>query len=156
MCAKPYLLIERAFNAPIKKVWDAWADPKKLASWWRISTIKETVITEYDFRPGGTWRQHAITHDGFAIGEHNPGLTFKEIVTLDKIVTVPNPIDGESVEVVPDLEETVISFERVGDAHTKATVKAVRSTEDDWRPNEMLQSVYDEVFENLASYLVET
>ena len=71
------LLIEKTFDAPVQAVWDAWADPEKLASWWRVSTVKEMVITEYDFRPGGTWRQHAIAHEGFAIGEHNPGVMLR-------------------------------------------------------------------------------
>lgn len=149
-------IAQKIFDAPLEDVWDAWADPEKLAGWWRVSTVKEMVITEYEFRPGGTWRQHALSHEGFAIGEHNPGVMFKEIVPLEKIVTVPNPIDGESVEIVPDLEETVISFERVGDAQTKVTVKVVRNGSDEWQPNELQQSVYDEVFDNLAKYLLKT
>ena len=71
------LLTEKTFDAPVQAVWDAWADPEKLASWWRVSTVREMVITEYDFRPGGTWRQHAIAHEGFAIGEHNPGVMLR-------------------------------------------------------------------------------
>jgi len=147
------LLIEKTFDAPVEKVWDAWEDPKKLSTWWCIDSMRETVITEYDFRPGGTWRQHGIDNTGFALGTQNPGAMFKEIVPLEKIVTVPNTIEGDSVEVVPDLEQTVVSFERIGDGQTKLTIKVLRKNIDDWQPNELLQSVYDQIFDNLADFL---
>ena len=146
------LLIEKLLDAPIEKVWQAWEDPEKLAEWWRLASVKKTVITEYDFHPGGTWRQHAISNQGFPLGEHNPGVEFKEIVPLQKIITVPKPIEGDSVEIMPYLVETVVTFERMNDTQTTVKVIAIRNANDDWQPNELQVSVYQEVFDNLAKF----
>ena len=147
------VLIKKTIDAPSEVVWDAWADPVKLATWWRLSSVKRTVITEYDFRPGGSWRQHAIDNNDLAIGEHNPGVMFEQIVPQEKIVTVPKPIEGESVEVVPGLEKTIIAFERVGDNKTQVSLKVSHDGPEDWRPNELVQSVYDEVFDGLEKFV---
>lgn len=147
------VLISKDFDAPVEKVWDAWADPNKLAAWWCTDDIKEMIITEYDFRPGGVWRQHAISNDGYAIGEGGPGVVFDDIAPLEKIVTRPLPAQGESVSLVPGLEQSIISFKPIGAGKTELAIKHVRIGTDDWEPNEILRSTYEQIFDNLAAYL---
>lgn len=147
------LLVDKLFNAPVGVVWGAWADPAKLAQWWRTDGIAETVITEYDFRPGGTWKQQAILSSGITVGESDPGSVFREIIPHERIVTVPKPMAEESVEVVPDMLETVVSFESVSDNQTRVTVTLVRSKQDDWQPGDAQQAAYTEMFENLARFV---
>ncbi len=43
----------RIFNAPRALVWKAWTDPVLLARWYGPGV--ETIIHEYDLRPGGVW-----------------------------------------------------------------------------------------------------
>jgi len=40
------------FDAPIDRVWDLWADPRKLERWWGPPTYPATV-QEHDLSPGG-------------------------------------------------------------------------------------------------------
>ena len=40
------------FDAPIDRVWQLWADPRKLERWWGPPGYPATV-TEHDLRPGG-------------------------------------------------------------------------------------------------------
>jgi len=48
------LVIRRVFDAPLKTVWEAWTDEKKLLSWFHPKVWKLT-ISEMDLRPGGTY-----------------------------------------------------------------------------------------------------
>ena len=41
------------FDAPIGRVWELWADPRKLERWWGPPGYPATV-TEHDLTPGGT------------------------------------------------------------------------------------------------------
>jgi uncharacterized protein YndB with AHSA1/START domain len=40
------------FDAPAERVWDLWADPRKLERWWGPPTYPATV-EEHDLTPGG-------------------------------------------------------------------------------------------------------
>jgi uncharacterized protein YndB with AHSA1/START domain len=46
------LTIERTFNAPVEKLWRAYADQDTFANWWGPEGW-ETTVKEFDFRPGG-------------------------------------------------------------------------------------------------------
>jgi uncharacterized protein YndB with AHSA1/START domain len=41
-----------AYDAPIERVWELWADPRKLERWWGPPTYPATFV-EHDFTPGG-------------------------------------------------------------------------------------------------------
>lgn len=82
------------WDAPIARVWQLWADPRKLERWWGPPTYPATVV-EHDLRPGGKvsyfmtgpegrqhhgfWKVVAVDEphrldleDGFADAEGNP------------------------------------------------------------------------------------
>jgi uncharacterized protein YndB with AHSA1/START domain len=40
------------FDAPIARVWELWADPRKLERWWGPPGYPATVVS-HDLRPGG-------------------------------------------------------------------------------------------------------
>lgn len=48
------LIMDRTFNAPRNVVWNAWADPAKLAKWWGPRGW-DTTIKTFEFQPGGVW-----------------------------------------------------------------------------------------------------
>ena len=49
------IISSRVFNFPIDLVFKAWSDPVHLEKWWGPSGFTNT-FSEFDFRPGGTWR----------------------------------------------------------------------------------------------------
>ena len=46
------LVVTADFDAPIEKVWQLWADPRKLERWWGPPTYPATV-ERHELRPGG-------------------------------------------------------------------------------------------------------
>ncbi len=48
------MFVERSFDAPVEKVWNAWTEPERLDQWWAPKPWK-AVTQSMDFREGGTW-----------------------------------------------------------------------------------------------------
>ena len=53
--AEREIVITRVFDAPRDLVFEAWTDPRHIASWWGPKGFTNT-IHEMDVRPGGVWR----------------------------------------------------------------------------------------------------
>lgn len=51
--ANKTLIMEREFNAPRQRVWQAWTDPRVFEKWWGPRGF-ETTVKDYDFRAGGS------------------------------------------------------------------------------------------------------
>jgi uncharacterized protein YndB with AHSA1/START domain len=49
----PEYSLGRVFEAPRNLVWRAWTDPKIIQHWYGPGV--ETVIHEFDLKPGGLW-----------------------------------------------------------------------------------------------------
>ena len=49
------LVMERTFDAPRERVWQAFMDPTLIPRWWGPHGTT-TVVAEMDVRPGGKWR----------------------------------------------------------------------------------------------------
>jgi uncharacterized protein YndB with AHSA1/START domain len=46
------MTVTSEWAAPLARVWQLWADPRKLERWWGPPTYPATVV-EHDLRPGG-------------------------------------------------------------------------------------------------------
>jgi uncharacterized protein YndB with AHSA1/START domain len=46
------MTVASEWDAPIARVWQLWADPRKLERWWGPPTFPATVV-EHDLHPGG-------------------------------------------------------------------------------------------------------
>jgi len=46
------MTVASEWDAPIARVWQLWADPRKLERWWGPPTYPATVV-EHDLQPGG-------------------------------------------------------------------------------------------------------
>ena len=100
------MTVASEWDAPIARVWQLWADPRKLERWWGPPTYPATVV-EHDLRPGGKvsyfmtspegeqyhgwWKvvavdepHHLELEDGFADPEGNPN---ESMPTTQSIVT---------------------------------------------------------------------
>ena len=53
----------RVYEAPVKAVWEAWTDPKKVAKWWGPRGFTITTHGK-DLRPGGFWSYTMHGPDG--------------------------------------------------------------------------------------------
>jgi uncharacterized protein YndB with AHSA1/START domain len=47
--------IDALLDAPIRVVWQAWADPAQIVQWWGPNGFTNTMQT-FDLREGGEWR----------------------------------------------------------------------------------------------------
>lgn len=88
------MTVSAEFASPIERVWQLWADPRKLERWWGPPTYPATVV-EHDLTPGGLvtyymtgpggdqpkgwWRIRSVNpprslemEDGFADDDYNP------------------------------------------------------------------------------------
>lgn len=55
--------VEREFEAPLPKVWDAWTKSELLDQWWAPKPWKAKT-KKMDFREGGTWLYAMVGPDG--------------------------------------------------------------------------------------------
>lgn len=55
--------LTRVYDAPVRVVWDAWADPAQAAKWWGPRGFTITTHSK-DLRPGGSWRYTMHGPDG--------------------------------------------------------------------------------------------
>lgn len=55
--------LTRLYDAPVKAVWDAWADPEQVAQWWGPRGFTLTNHGK-DLRPGGFWTYTMHGPDG--------------------------------------------------------------------------------------------
>ena len=57
------LTITAEFDAPLERVWELWADPRKLERWWGPPTVPST-FERFELEPGGTVTYFMTSSDG--------------------------------------------------------------------------------------------
>lgn len=72
----------RVFDAPREVVFKAFTDPAQLAKWWGPAGFSNT-FSEFDFRPGGSWRFVMHGPDG---KDYKIEKVFEEVVKPERIV----------------------------------------------------------------------
>lgn len=118
------LTIERTFDAPIQRVWQAWTDPKQIQQWWGPSGV--TIPTcEWDPQPGG--KLHIVMLAGEQLGElagqrwPMQGI-FKQVDDLKRLEFTNQAVDNDGNILIDGL--TTVVFEG-NDGKTKVTITAV-------------------------------
>lgn len=76
------IISTRLVDASREEVFEAFADPEKLAKWWGPQGFTNT-FAEFDFTPGGLWRFTMHAPDG---SDYPNESEFLEIVPPEKIV----------------------------------------------------------------------
>lgn len=77
------LKVKRTFQAPLEKVWEAWAEPERLECWMcRDKPDHVTKYRELEFRKGGRYLIENTMKSGVFLGSG----TYEEIKPLEKIV----------------------------------------------------------------------
>jgi uncharacterized protein YndB with AHSA1/START domain len=77
-------VITRTIAAPRNLVWQAWAEPERLALWWgpRSCTVD---IEKFDFRPGGIFHFSMKTPDGEKMWAR---FIYRQILAPERLVFV--------------------------------------------------------------------
>lgn len=88
------ILIRREFDAPRRRVWEAWTTPELVRRWWHANR-GEMTVAEIDLRVGGRWRYAMVTPDGLEVAFHGE---YREVVPYERLVST------EIYEAVPDAE----------------------------------------------------
>lgn len=116
------IVITRLINAPLERVWRAWADPKEIVQWWGPYGFT-TDAERRDFRPGGMWKHTMIGPDG---ARYPNAARFEEIVEHERIVyTNGGGREGESDKGVHF--RATVTFVARGDK-TELTMRSVFET----------------------------
>ena len=114
------IVIERAFDAPARKVFKAYTTPELVKRWWGYES-SEWVVCDIDLRVGGTWRYVTRDdHDGqpFEVGFHG---TYREIQAPIRIVhsevyeglPEPDPDALAAIDTVDFLEQDGVTTMRI-------------------------------------------
>ncbi|MBI5228131.1 SRPBCC domain-containing protein [Candidatus Micrarchaeota archaeon] len=122
------LVINRTFNAPVEKVWNAWADPVELRKWWGPKAFT-SPFCKTEFHVGGKYLWCMRAPDG---KDYWSTGIYKEIVSMKKIVYTDSFADAKGNRVpassygiegeFPEELTVTVTFEEVN-GKTKMTLK---------------------------------
>jgi uncharacterized protein YndB with AHSA1/START domain len=119
--------IERIFNAPRDRVWQAMTDPKLVAQWWGRGN--KVVIEKYELERGGHWRFVEHSYHGV----HGFEGRFAEIAPPERVVQT---FEWDGLPGHTALE--TMTLEDLGDGRTRLVTTSLFLTTED--RDGMLQS----------------
>jgi len=115
------IIISRLIDAPLERVWRAWADPKEIVQWWGPHGFT-TDTDRREFKPGGMWKHTMIGPDGV---RYPNAARYEEIVEKQRIVyTNGGGREGDNKGVH---FRAVVTFVAKGD-QTELTLRSVFDT----------------------------
>lgn len=115
------IVISRLINAPLARVWRAWADPKEIVQWWGPYGF-QTDTDRREFKAGGMWKHTMIGPDG---ARYPNAARYEEIVEGERIVyTNGGGREGDNKGVH---FRAVVTFVAKGDK-TELTMRSVFDT----------------------------
>jgi uncharacterized protein YndB with AHSA1/START domain len=94
------IVITREFAAPRQMVWDAWTNPEIIEKWFGPKGFN-TRVDKQDFHVGGRSVYVMIGPDA---KEYPASGTYKEIVPIEKIVSVGDGFDDDFVAAHPEMD----------------------------------------------------
>ncbi len=124
--------MERVFDAPRERVFQAYTDPKLIPLWWGPRRYA-TIVDKMDVRPGGAWRYINRAADGTEFAFRG---VYREVVRPRRLVSTFE-FEGVPGHIVVD----TATFEDLG-GKTKVTVTSRFETAEDLA--QMLQSGMEE------------
>lgn len=126
------IIIERIFNTPKEKVWEAWINPELVKQWWGPKDFYAPSI-KADFRVGGKYiyAMHGPAGTQFDKDMYSAG-EYKEIVPMERLVVTDYFSDeqGNSMsaqeqglpEGMPSEMTVTVLFEEMADGKTKLSI----------------------------------
>ena len=114
------LRVERIFNAPRERVWQAMTDPKQVAQWWGRGN--KLVVERMEVERGGHWRYVEHSPDGVFGFEGR----YREVKPPER-VSLTFEWDGQPGHVVVN----TMTLEDLGDGRTKLVSTSLFLTAED-------------------------
>jgi len=121
------LTITAEFDAPLERVWELWADPRKLERWWGPPMAPST-FERHELEPGGTVTYFMTSPEG----ERYHGLWQVQDVEPTKLIVVEDTFADEAGNADPELPTSTMQVtfaERDGGGTTMSIVSTLASTE---------------------------
>lgn len=114
------IVLARVIDAPREEVFDAWADPEQIVTWFGPQGM--TIEThEIAVREGGVWRFDMIRPDGFRWDNR---MTFLRI-DRPRLIEVDHGPDKDND---PNTFRTLITFEEQSNGKTVLTLRQMHPT----------------------------
>jgi uncharacterized protein YndB with AHSA1/START domain len=127
----PTLRMERTFNAPAQRVFDAWTSPEVLRRWWHAEHHWETTLAEVDLRVGGAVR--VVMRDPDKDVEYGGGGQYLEIDPPRRLVFTWYWDGNETRQIIEVDFEEAAGVTTVRFTHRDLwDEEAVRDHEDGW------------------------
>jgi uncharacterized protein YndB with AHSA1/START domain len=132
MNMKKEIIIERIFDAPRERVWEAWTDPELVKKWWGPEGFTAPSI-KIDLKVGGKYIfcMHGPKGSEYDKDLYSAGV-YKEIDPMEKIAASDyfsdengNKIDPSAVGMGPDIPDemnVIVKFEDVTNSKTKLSI----------------------------------
>lgn len=115
------IVIVRLIDAPVARVWRAWADDDEIVKWWGPHGFSDET-EKREFKAGGHWRHTMIGPDGVRYPNY---ATYKELVENERIVLVNAGSEEDAKKGVGFRSE--ITFKAKGNK-TELTMRSVFPT----------------------------
>lgn len=124
------LVIERVFDAPRERVWEAWTDPEQMKKWWGPKDFTAPTV-EMDVKEGGKYLNCMRSPDGHEFWSTG---VYREIVPMERIVLTDSFADADGNVVpgshygMPDFPletQVIVTFEDDEPGKTKMTLRHV-------------------------------
>lgn len=141
------IYITRIYDAPVKMVWDAWVDPKKVAKWWGPRGFTLTNHSK-DVRTGGSWHYTMHGPDGVDY----PNITqFLEVEKYSRMV-----YDHGANQNQPAMFRVTVNFTEVGGKTKMEMTMALPTAEAAKETKKFIKKAGgDSTWDRLAEYLSE-
>jgi uncharacterized protein YndB with AHSA1/START domain len=114
------VVVERVFNAPRDRVWQAFTEPEQLAQWWGRGN--KLVIEKLELRRGGRWRFVEHADDGV----HGFEGRYREVTPPERLAWT-FAWDGMDGHLVLD----TTTFEDLGEGRTKVVSRSLFNTSEE-------------------------
>lgn len=115
------LTLTAEFDATPERIWDLWADPRKLERWWGPPTYPAT-FTAHDLTPGGRVAYHMTGPEG---DQPRGYWDIVEVEPPSRLVFVDGfaRADGAPNEDFPRVDG-IVTIESIGESRTRMTVES--------------------------------
>jgi len=148
------LVVERIFEAPRERVWQAWTDPELFMRWWGPSTFTSPTC-QMDVRPGGRYVWSMRDPDG---NDYYSAGSFLEVVPPERLVYTDSFADKDGNIISPsaygmgdDFPEVITVTVTLEDLGQRTKMRTVFSGMVDGPASEMTAAGYNESLDKLAN-----
>jgi uncharacterized protein YndB with AHSA1/START domain len=115
------MTVTSEWDAPIARVWQLWADPRKLERWWGPPTYPATVV-EHDLQPGGRVSYFMTGPEG---DQHHGWWTVIDVAQPHRLELADgfSDADGDPNDALPTTQFTV-TFEELPSGTTTMVIES--------------------------------